>query len=115
VDKLTAIEYMVLEAIPCGHQNAIKKVALARRVGIPVRRVRDIIEHMVCDLGVPIGSSTDRVRGGYFIIQNEHDLEVATRHLKPRAVAIFRRLRALERIAEKQFGRQMSLLDELTG
>lgn len=32
--------------LPSGHQNAIKKVALARRVGIPVRRVRDIIEHM---------------------------------------------------------------------
>jgi len=55
------------------------------------------------------------VRGGYFIIQNEKDLEIATRHLKPRAVAIFRRMRALERLAERQLGRQLSLLDELTG
>lgn len=44
------------------------------------------------------------MKGGYFIIQNEHDLEVATRHLKPRAVAIFRRLRALERVAAREFG-----------
>ncbi len=55
------------------------------------------------------------MRGGYFIIQNEKDLEIATRHLKPRAVAIFRRLRALERVAAREFGQQMSLLDEVIG
>jgi hypothetical protein len=34
---------------------------------------------------------------------------VATRHLKPRARAIFRRAQALERIAQDKFSRQVKL------
>ena len=35
--------------------------------------------------------------GGYFLIEDLEDLDVATRHQKPRARAIYRRAQALER------------------
>jgi transcription initiation factor IIE alpha subunit len=69
---------------------------------IPERKVRRIIQTLIEDYDFPIGSSVDE-RPGYFKIVTEDDFDIAIRHLKPRAVKIFKRLRALEKLAA-QFG-----------
>ncbi|AHF07272.1 hypothetical protein [Desulfitobacterium metallireducens] len=106
---LSPREQVVLDSIPLGHQKAISRRSLAAVTHLDDRLLRVIIYSLVVDQGFPIGSSTGH-DGGYFIIQDQEDLEVATRHLKPRAKAIFRRAQALERIARKQFDQQVEMV-----
>lgn len=108
--ELNPREQTVLDCIPASHENAISRKRLAQVVFLDDRLIREIIYRLVVERGLPIGSSTGPEGGGYFLIQNEQDLEVATRHLKPRARAIFRRAQALEKIAQNKFSRQVKLV-----
>lgn len=99
---MTVEELAVLNNIPHGHKNAVTSNLLAKKVKMPERKVRRIIQALIEDYSFPIGSSVDE-RPGYFKIVTEDDFDIAIRHLKPRAVKIFKRLRALERLAA-QFG-----------
>jgi transcription initiation factor IIE alpha subunit len=111
-EGLSPREQIVLDLLPFGHKKAIHKRKLAELTGMSEREVREIIYNLVVNRGLPIGSCTEPYSGGYFLIQDLVDLEVATRHLKPRAKAIFRRARALEKIARDKFGRQLRLMAE---
>jgi hypothetical protein len=110
MSDLNQRERTVLDCIPAGHENAISLRRLTLVVALGDRLIREIIYRLVVERGLPIGSSTVSEGGGYFLIENEEDLKVATRHLKPRAKAIFRRTRALERIAREKFSRQIKLI-----
>lgn len=112
VKYLTPKEQLILSLIPTGHRQPVTKVQLAKLSGLSEREAREIIYGLVVKHGLPIGSSTEPTGGGYFIIQDEGDLEVATRHLLPRARAIIRRSRALEKIAQEKFSRQLKLVLE---
>ena len=107
---LSPREQAVLDCIPAGHKNAISRRRLTRIACLDDRLIREIIYRLVVERGLPIGSSTGPEGGGYFLIEDLEDLEVATRHLKPRARAIFRRARALENIARTKFGCQLKLV-----
>ena len=109
MSDLNPREQTVLDCIPSGHENAISRRQLALVLALGDRLIRDIIYRLVVERGLPIGSSTGPEGGGYFLIEDEQDLKVAIRHLKPRAKAIFRRTRALERIAREKFSRQIKL------
>ncbi|WP_066633342.1 DNA replication protein [Desulfolucanica intricata] len=112
MEQLTRKERLVLGLIPAGHRQAIHKHRLARLAGLDEREAREIIYHLVVEHGLPIGSSTEPGTGGYFIIENTEDMEIATRHLKPRAVKIIKRARALEKIARHRFNQQLKLVLE---
>lgn len=112
VSRLTSREQLILSLLPAGHRQAITKAQLAKLSGMSEREAREIIYGLIVKHGLPIGSSTEPTGGGYFLIQDEDDLEVATRHLLPRARAILRRSRALEKIAEEKFSRQLKLVLE---
>jgi hypothetical protein len=109
MSDLNPREQSVLDSIPAGHENAISRRQLTLVVSLGDRLIREIIYRLVVEKGLPIGSSTFSEGGGYFLIENEEDLKVATRHLKPRAKATYRRARALERIAQEKFSRQIKL------
>lgn len=107
---LSSREQAVLDCIPAGYKKAIGRRRLAEITRLNDRTLREIIYSLVVVHGLAIGSSTGPDGGGYFLIQDQEDLEVATRHLKPRAKAIFRRARALEKIAQEKFNRQLRLV-----
>lgn len=106
---MTPEELAVLDNIPHGHKNAVTSQTLANMLNMPERKVRRIIQSLVEDYNFPIGSSVDE-RPGYFKIVTEEDFNIAIRHLKPRAVKIFKRLRALQKLATSKFG-QVSIED----
>lgn len=106
---MTAEEIAVLDNIPHGHKNAVTSNSLAKKLQIPERKVRRIIQTLIEDYSFPIGSSVDE-RPGYFKIVTEEDFDIAIKHLKPRAVKIFKRLRALEKLAANKFW-QVSIED----
>lgn len=103
-------EQIILDYIPSGHRKAVSRRYLAEVTRLNDRTLREIIYSLVVVHGLPIGSSTGPDGGGYFLIEDQEDLEVATRHLKPRAKAIFRRAQALEKIAGKKFDQQIKLI-----
>lgn len=107
--NLSPREQAVLDLIPTGHGKAVGRRRLAQITGLNDRTLREVIYRLVVVHGLPIGSSTGPDGGGYFLIQDQEDLDVATRHLRPRAKAIFRRTQALERIAKNNFNRQITL------
>lgn len=107
--NLSPREQAVFDLIPSGHSKAVGRRRLAQISGLNDRTLREVIYSLVVVRGLPIGSSTGTDGGGYFLIEDQEDLEVATRHLKPRAKAIFRRAQALERIAKNNFDRQITL------
>lgn len=107
---LSPQEQAVLDCLPAGYKKAISRRRLAEISGLNERRARRIIFTLIVQHGVPIGSCTGKDGGGYFIIQSYDELEVAMTHLKPRARAIFRRVRALEKIAQEKFSRQLKLV-----
>ncbi|WP_161821429.1 DNA replication protein [Sporotomaculum syntrophicum] len=109
---MTRKERLVLGLIPIGSKQAIHKRRLAELTGLSEREAREIIYHLVVEHGLPIGSSTEPGAGGYFIITSAEDMEIATRHLKPRAAKIFKRARALEKLAQQMFNRQLKLVLE---
>lgn len=106
---LTPREQTVLASIPFGHKQAIGRRRLSEVTHINDRTLREVIYSLVVVHGFPLGSSTGPDGGGYFHIQDKEDLEVATRHLKPRAKAIYRRAQALEKIARDQYHLQLKL------
>ncbi|MDA8235941.1 hypothetical protein [Desulfotomaculum nigrificans] len=112
INSLTCREQLIYSLIPTGHRQAITKVQLAKLSGLSEREAREIIYSLVVKHGLPIGSCTEPTGGGYFVIQDEADLAVATRHLLPRAKAIIRRTRALEKIAQEKFSCQLKLVLE---
>lgn len=103
-------EQAVLDCIPLGHNKAVGRRRLAEITKLNDRTLREVIYSLVVVHGVPIGSSTGPDGGGYFLIQDQEDLDVATRHLNPRAKAIFRRAQALEKIARDRFDQQIKLV-----
>jgi len=105
--SLSSQEQAVLDCIQAGHRKAAGRHRLAEVTGLGDRALREVIYSLVVVHGLPVGSSTGPEGGGYFLIQDQEDLEVATRHLKPKASAIFRRARALERIGREKFDRQL--------
>lgn len=110
LNQLSPREQLIYNLIPPGHRQTITKAQLAKLSGLSEREAREIIYDLIVKHGLPIGSSTEPSGGGYFIILDEEDLEVATRHLMPRARAIIRRSRALEKIAQEKFSRQLKLV-----
>lgn len=107
---LSPRERAVLDRIPDGYKEAVRRRRLAEISGLDNRTLREVIYSLIVVHGLPVGSSTGPDGGGYFLIQNQEDLEMATRHLKPRAKAIFRRARALEQITREKFDRQIKLV-----
>lgn len=107
---LSPREQAILNCIPLGHRKAVGRRRLAEVTGLPDRTLREIIYSLVVVHGQPIGSSTGPDGGGYFLIQDQEDLEVATRHLEPRAKAIYHRAQTLEKIARDKFDRQIKLV-----
>ena len=104
------LDMRILSIIPTGHENAITSTEIAKQVGVSPRTVRDIIERMVIE-GKPIGSSSTGDKG-YYIIVSAEDLQIARRHLIPRAVKIIQRAKALDKLYAKVSG-QIEMLESI--
>jgi DNA-binding Lrp family transcriptional regulator len=95
-----------------GRATAIQGSELAAQLAVSPRTVRELVGELI-DRGVLVGSTCSGERAGYFLIQDRKDLELATRHLVPRAKALFTRVARLRRAAEVQFGPEVLRLFSL--
>lgn len=72
-EDMDSIEIKLLQELTkaAGKNNAISAPALSQRLDITSRRLRTIINHLIIDHHLPIGSSAGRDNHGYFMISTE--------------------------------------------
>lgn len=98
-----------LEALlPTGWDNARSAAALSDALGCSQRKVGELAASLV-DRGVLVGSTCNAGHHGYFLIDNEEDLEVGTQHIRSRAIASLVRIRNLRTAAAQRFGEGKAL------
>ncbi|GAO99216.1 hypothetical protein [Fructobacillus ficulneus] len=98
-DQLTAREKAVYMALPFGQENAIKVHALAKKVGIPVRRLYSILSHL-SEQGYLVGSLRNQ-QGGVYRIVNSDEYFYTLNMLRNNAKSYERRVNGLEQHRER--------------
>ncbi|CAK1241054.1 helix-turn-helix domain-containing protein [Fructobacillus tropaeoli] len=93
-DQLTAREKAVYMALPQGQENAIKVHVLAKKVGIPERRLYSILSHLV-DRGYLVGSLRNK-QGGVYRIVTSDEYFYTLHMMRNNAQSYERRVRGLE-------------------
>jgi transcription initiation factor IIE alpha subunit len=92
-----------------GKAQAITSRELAKRLQLSTREVREIIAQLVSE-GELIGASVAGVDGGFYLIENEADLEETRAILRSRASKIFERDRELCKAWIRRHGRALQPL-----
>lgn len=93
-DQLTAREKAVYMALPRGQDNAIKVPTLAKKVGIPERRLYTILSHLA-DQGYLVGSLRN-AKGGVYKIVNSNEYFYTLNMMKNNVKSYQRRVAGLE-------------------
>ncbi|CAK1237056.1 hypothetical protein [Fructobacillus evanidus] len=93
-DQLTAREKAVYMALPQGQENAIKVPVLAKKVGIPERRLYTILSHLA-DQGYLVGSLRNS-HGGVYKIVNSDEYFYTLNMMKNNAKSYQKRVASLE-------------------
>ncbi|GAP03372.1 phage protein [Fructobacillus pseudoficulneus] len=98
-DQLTRDEKKVYMALPFGKEKAIKVRNLSKVVGIPERRVYDILNHLSSHSYL-VGSFRNQ-RGGVYRITNKDEYFYTLNMLRNNAKSYERRVRGLEQHRER--------------
>ena len=93
-DQLTAREKAVYMALPQGQDNAIKVPVLAKKVGIPERRLYTILSHLA-DQGYLVGSLRN-AKGGVYKIVNSDEYFYTLNMMKNNVKSYQKRVAGLE-------------------
>lgn len=93
-DQLTAREKAVYMALPQGQENAIKVPTLAKKVGIPERRLYTILSHLA-DQGYLVGSLRN-AKGGVYKIVNSDEYFYTLNMMKNNVKSYQKRVAGLE-------------------
>jgi hypothetical protein len=87
-----------------GVKNAIHVPALAAQVGIPMRRLQEIVADLAVFYGVRIAAS---LSCGYFIIETPAEADAVFEHLMSRSISGLRHARAIKRTTDEEFHRDL--------
>ena len=84
--EMTAEERKVYEALWHGAENARQIPTLAEATGINKRQVQSIIERLILEYHIPVGTSMSRPFGNYLIICQQ-DLRKTVQLLRDRGIS----------------------------
>jgi hypothetical protein len=103
--------------LPLGRERPVSGRVLAACLGISYRGVQEGIASIIEDYEVPVGSICSGPRTGFFIMRpgDEADFTAGTSHTVHRGAAMFRRIRALERIRQRRYPHTPRLFGEDVG
>lgn len=102
----------LLGALRNGHANARSANYLGTHLACSTRTVGDLAAELI-DLGYLVGSTCDAGHHGYFLMVNEEDLDIGTRHIVARARSSWVRVSRLRESAHARFGDQALRLFEM--
>lgn len=94
-------ERSVYLALRRGRANARRVPDIGAEAGLGTRETQAVIERLVLERGVPIGSSMGRPPGNY-LIDSADDLDATTALLRGRALQGLRRVAALQQISHRR-------------
>ena len=94
--EMTGEELRILRNLKPGRQNATPVPVLARLVGVPERRLQQIVRHLISDHGKLIGSVTSPPTG-YYLITCEREVQEVCSRLRHRAISILHRVAKLRK------------------
>jgi hypothetical protein len=97
-DSLPANHKKVLSLIGEGSGNPTTVKSITSLTGFTDVCVRELVSDMVTKYGIKIGTSNRVGNSGFYIIQNEIELNDTVRNLMSRATKIMARARALQDI-----------------
>lgn len=98
----TVEERAVFYALRLGAAHARQIRDLADETGIPGRQVQAIVERLILEYQVPVGTSMRRPYGNYLIDQPE-DLKATVELLRVRGISNLVRAAALKRMTLRQY------------
>lgn len=103
-------EGVVWEVIKChSRQRPVKLATVAALTGLSRRAVCRAVHNLVIIHRRPIGSSSDRRAGGYYLVTDWETLQEATAELGSREVKLRERRAALASITREQLSQQEAL------
>jgi hypothetical protein len=91
-----------------GRGGAMQVTDIARRTGIPSRRVQELIEHLIRAHELPIGTAMRRPFGNY-LIDKPQDLEETVALLRTRGISHLARAASLKRMSLKRYLAEVQL------
>lgn len=96
-DELPPKERAVYVALRRGRPNARRVPDIAAAAGLSPRETQTVIERLILDHGVPIGSAMGKPAGNY-LIDSPEDLDATAGLLRSRAIHVLRRVAALQQM-----------------
>jgi hypothetical protein len=109
---MTVEEQVIWGLLGHGRERAIGAAWLSRMVGVPERRIRQVIRHLVMQHNILIATAVDDPAGFYIAIRRE-EVEHATKSLRHRGIMILMRAAKLSKISLEEIFHQGRL--ELQG
>lgn len=94
-------ERAVYLALRRGRENARRVPDIAAEAGLTSRETQSVIERLVLERGIPVGTSMGRPPGNY-LIDSADDLDATTALLRGRAIQGLRRVAALQGISHRR-------------
>ena len=106
---MTELEKEVWEALKGrkGKESAVSYHILANELGVHERAVRAAVKRLIEVFLLPICSSYAPDCGGYFVPQNEAEVNAAFEKLYKHGLSLLTRAARLRRIGARQFMRQL--------
>lgn len=108
----TGEERAVFYALRSGAENARQIKDLAEETGIPGRQVQSIVETLILEYSIPIGTSMRRPYGNY-LIDSAEDLENTVELLRTRGISNLVRAAALKNMSLRQYLEEVQVELEL--
>ena len=102
---MTVEEQTVWGLLGHGRERAIGAGWLARMVGVPERRIRQVIRHLIMQHNILIATAVDEPAGFYIAIRRE-EIKHATRSLRHRGIMILMRAAKLSKISLEEIFHQ---------
>lgn len=73
-----------------GKRRAVPLNAIAERMGMTVRAVKDLVQDLRLSFGVQIGASRDAEGGGYYIVETEDESDESCAQMRAQAITMLR-------------------------
>lgn len=110
--ELTQIQAKILEVLQIGHDNAIRREDLQKRIGVNERKMRDVIESLRREGYIILVSSNQP--WGYYIGQTQEEVDEYINYMRSRIIDEYHVYRSVKNAAKKKFQHEFGQIPMFT-
>lgn len=101
---LTELQARILEVLLKGHQNAIRREDLQKRIGIDERKMREVIESLRREGHLILVNASKPF--GYFLAETQEEVDQYVAYMRSRIIDEYHVYRSVRNAAKKKFARE---------